>query len=132
MPGILGPVVAAVWLIAKQKAAQVALQAAITIAGKVLKAAGEKGGAQAQKAAERFEEAAKRYEELAAAELDSRKRAWFRFIEADAKAAAAIFRDLSKLIEQNANDATIASAVAKAAESLKQLIARKRTPPAIE
>ena len=79
---------------------------------------------------DRFEEAARRYEDLTAAESDGKKRLRFTAIATGARAAAASFKELSTLIERNAGDAAVKSAVKRAAGDLKELAARRRTPTA--
>ena len=135
IPLVVGAAVGAVGLVAKQKAAQLALQVAITAASKVLaptaKAAVKAGAERLEKAAGWFEEAASRYE-LAAAESEGKKRLYLSAEAAGAKGMAAGLREVAALIEQNADDATIESAATKAAENLKELVDRRRTPPAVE
>ena len=135
VPAISMAVVAAVGFAAKQKAAQLAFSMAIAAASKVLvptaKAAAKAGTERMEKAADWFEEAARRYE-LAAAESEGRKHLYLNAEAVGAKGMAAGLREVVTLIEQNADDATIESAAAKAAGNLKELIARRRTPPAIE
>ena len=132
LPFIPTAVIAAVSFAAKQKAAQLALAIAIAIAAKVLKAAAKEGGKQAARAVDRFEEAARRYEDLAAAEPEGKKRLQFSAIAVGAKAAAASFRELSHLIEQNADDTAVESAVARATGNLKQLASRRQEPTTTE
>ena len=127
--------VAVVGSVAKQKAAQLAFSIAIATASKVLaptaKAAARAGVERMEKAAEWFEEAAKRYE-LAAAESEGKKRLYLSAEAAGAKGMAAGLREIATLIEQNADDAAVNSAVTKAEGKLKELAARRRTPPATE
>lgn len=135
LPAIPMAIVATVGFAAKQKAAQLALQIAIAAASKVLaptaKAAVKVGAERTKKAADWFEEAASRYE-LAATESEGKKRLYLSAEAAGAKGMAAGLREVTALIEQNADDATIESAAAEAARNLKQLVARRRTPPANE
>ncbi len=84
-----------------------------------------------EKAADWFEEAAKRYE-FAAAESEGKKRLYLSAEAAGAKGMAAGLREIATLIEQNADDAAVRSAVTKAEGKLKELAARRRTPPATE
>lgn len=84
-----------------------------------------------KKAADWFEEAANRYE-LAAAESEGKKRLYLSAEAAGAKGMAAGLREVVTLIEQNADDATIESAAAEVARTLKELIARRRTPALTE
>ena len=132
LPLIPAVVVTTVGFAAKQKAAQLALAIATAIAVQVLKTAAKEGGKQVTKAIAWFEEAARRYEELAASEPDAKKRLRFSAIAAGAKAAAASLRELSVLIEQNADDATVESAVTTATGNLKKLGEDKQHPPAVE
>lgn len=131
-PLIPAVVVTAVGLAAKQTAAQLAFKIAVAVAGKVLVAAAKEGGKRAAKAVNQFEEVARRYEELAGTEPDGKKRLRFGAIATGARAAAASFRELSTLIERNADDAAMASAVTRAAGDLKELVARKQTPGTTE
>lgn len=129
-PLIPAAVVTAVGLAAKRTAAQLALTIAVAVAGKVLAAAAKEGGRRATKAMDQFEEAARRYEDLTAAESDGKKRLRFTAIATGARAAAASFKELSTLIERNAGDAAVESAVKRAAGDLKELVARRQAPTA--
>ena len=128
---------AVVSLAAKRQIANIALKMAVAGARKVLTAAIKQGGPIVQQRVTdvvvRLEEAATRYEELAVAEPAGKKHLWFRFVAEDAKAAAAIFRELSHLIEQHADgkdvEPLMAKAeplIAKAEEKLQELASRQQ------
>ena len=142
MPPIpVAAAVAVVSLAARKQIAKIALAMAIAAARKALTVAIKQGGPRVQQRVTdvvvRLEEAATRYEELAVAEPTGKKHFWFGFVAKDAKAAAAIFRELSHLIEQHVDGKDIeplmAKAeplIAKAEEKLQQLASRKHEPTA--